>query len=97
MVSVVDATTGEPAWGVEWLPVTVGGRTVINMVNLTDKPVDVKIIRGEHVIYERMNAPADIRDVEPSLNAVDLLSLGGREKVKTLKPITPVLAEIGRK
>jgi hypothetical protein len=49
-LSVVDASTGKPAWGIEWLPTTVGTRVVINMVNLTGKPVDVKIFsNGEQV------------------------------------------------
>ena len=78
-VSVVDAKTGKPIWGVEWLPVKVNGRTVINMVNLLDKPVEVKITsRGKEIM------------------AKNLLSLGGQEKVRLLKPITPVLAEILR-
>lgn len=45
-VSVVDAQTGEPVWGVEWLSANVSGRTVINMVNLTDQPKDIKIVRA---------------------------------------------------
>lgn len=44
-VSVVDASTGKPVWGIEWVSVKVGGRTVINIVNVSDKPVDVKIQR----------------------------------------------------
>jgi len=44
-VSVVDARTGKPVWGVEWLAANVGGRTVINMVNLLEKDVAVKIMR----------------------------------------------------
>ncbi len=75
--SLVDAKTGEPIWGVEWLPVKVGGRTVINIVNLRGKPYDVKLLRA---------------GIE--IEAHDLLSLGGREKVTTLLPLTPVLAEV---
>jgi len=75
--SVVDATTGEPIWGVEWLPARVGGRTVINMINYTGSPIDVRILRA--------NKPVE---------AHDLLSLGGRERVSTLKSLTPVLAEL---
>ncbi len=70
----VDATTDEPVWGVEWLPTKVGGRTVINVVNLLRAPVHVRILRGNR-----------------TLAATDLLSLGGREQVGTLKPMTPVL------
>lgn len=44
-VRVVDAKTGKPVWGVEWLPAEVKGRTVINMINLSGKPVDVKVVR----------------------------------------------------
>jgi hypothetical protein len=72
---VVDAATGEAAWGVEWLPARVNGRTVINAVNLLREPVQVRILRGNR-----------------TLAATDLLSLGGREQVETLKPMTPVLA-----
>ena len=76
-VSVVDATTGEPVWGVEWLPVKVGKRTVINMVNLLSKPVEVKVVsKGKQIQVK------------------NLLSLGGVENVRILKPITPVLAEV---
>jgi hypothetical protein len=47
-VSVVDAKTGEPVWGVEWLPVKLKGRMVVNIVNLTDKPVTVKLtVKGK--------------------------------------------------
>lgn len=49
-VSVVDALTGEPAWGVEWLPVESGGRTVINMVNLTNEPAWVKVVSGDREV-----------------------------------------------
>ena len=72
---VVDAATGAAAWGVEWLPARVNGRTVINAVNLLREPVQVRILRGNR-----------------TLAATDLLSLGGRELVETLKPMTPVLA-----
>ncbi|MHB1456741.1 MAG: beta-galactosidase [Armatimonadota bacterium] len=44
-VSVVDASTGKPVWGIEWVSAKVGGRTVINIVNVSDKPVDVKVQR----------------------------------------------------
>lgn len=48
--SVVEARTGKPLWGVEWLPARISGRTVVNMVNLLDKPVDVKVLlRGKEV------------------------------------------------
>lgn len=43
-VSVVDGNTGEPVWGVEWLPTAVGKRTVVNIINLTDKPIGVKLV-----------------------------------------------------
>jgi len=76
-VSVVDADSGEPVWGVEWLPVDFEGRTVINMVNLLNKPVAVKILRNGRKVTAR-----------------DLLSLGGRRKVRTLEPITPVLTQL---
>ncbi len=43
--SVVDAKTGEPVWGLEWLPASVGGRTIINMLNYTHR-VEVKVLRS---------------------------------------------------
>ncbi len=45
---VVDDVTGEPIWGVEWLPAKVNGRMVINAVNLLRAPVQVKIIHAGH-------------------------------------------------
>jgi hypothetical protein len=77
LYSVVDAKTGEPIWGVEWLPAKVGGRTVINIANWRGKAYDVKVLR---------------QGVE--VDARDLLSLGGREKVTALKPISVILAEV---
>lgn len=48
--SVIDVATGKPAWGVEWLPAKVGKRIVINMTNLTDKPLTVRVhFRGKEV------------------------------------------------
>jgi hypothetical protein len=47
---VVDAATGEAAWGVEWLPTRVNGRTVINAVNLLCEPVQVRILRGNRTL-----------------------------------------------
>lgn len=52
-VSVVDAKTGRPVWGVEWLPAKVGGATIVNMVNLTSKPVDVTIVAGGKPVRAR--------------------------------------------
>jgi len=43
---LVDAATGEPVWGVEWLPVKLKGRTVINAVNLLSRPIQVSILKG---------------------------------------------------
>lgn len=49
-VSVIDAASGEPVWGVEWLPARVGGRTVINLANLGTEAVEVKVLlRGKEV------------------------------------------------
>lgn len=75
---LVNAGTGEPVWGVEWLPAKVRGKTVINAVNLLREPVRVKILRGQREIA-----------------AKDLLSLGGREEVGTLKPMVPALCQPG--
>jgi hypothetical protein len=77
---MVDASTDEPAWGVEWLPAKVDGRTVINAVNLRREPIHIKILRGGEAV-----------------TATDLLSLGGREQVETLRPMTPVLCAPGLK
>lgn len=78
-ISVVDAATEQPVWGVEWLPATLGKRVLVNMVNLTSKPIDVKILsQGKQV------------------QATNLLSRVGPEKVKRLTPVVPVLAEVGK-
>ncbi len=76
-VRVVDAQTGKPLWGVEWLAAQASGRTLVNVCNLRATPFQVKLVRN--------GKPIDARD---------LLSLGGREAVRTIKPITPVLAEV---
>jgi hypothetical protein len=47
---LVDSATGKAAWGVEWLPAKVGGRTVISAVNLTHNPVRIKILRGDRTV-----------------------------------------------
>lgn len=44
-IDVVDAKTGQPIWGVEWLPVKLNGRTIVNIVNFRGKPYDVKLMR----------------------------------------------------
>lgn len=76
-VRVVDAETGEPVWGVEWLPVQIGDRVIVNLVNLLNEPRQVKFtIRGQDV------------------PARDRLSFGGLKEVRTLEPVTPVLAEM---
>ncbi|MDH7482513.1 MAG: beta-galactosidase [Armatimonadota bacterium] len=89
-IRVVDASTNQPVWGVEWLPAKIGSRTVINMVNLLEKPVDVRIVSsGRQTTEDKPMSPR-------ILQARDLLSLGGQAKVRTLKPVTPVLAEVGQ-
>lgn len=77
---VVDAKTGEPIWGVEWLPARLNGRTVISLLNYTNTPHEIKILRRGIPVQAR-----------------DLLSLGGAEKVSTVKLLTPVLAEVDRR
>ena len=52
-VSVVDARTGKPVWGVEWLVAKDKGRSIINIINQLDKPVEVKIIRGDRRLMAR--------------------------------------------
>ena len=76
-ITLVDAKTGEPIWGVEWLPVTFRGKTIVNTINLRGKPYDVKLMKNGSRLWTR-----------------DLLSLTGQGKVTTLKPLTPVLAEV---
>lgn len=78
---VVDAATGKPAWGVEWLPATLDdGRAVINLVNLLGKPMEIRIEK-------------DSRPVE----AFDLLPRPApKTPVTTLEPLVPVLATIKR-
>jgi len=89
-VRVVDAKTGEPVWGVEWLAAKVGDRQLVNVVDLLSRPVNVKLISRRNVIYERLTAE------DPVLEAADLLSLGGKSKVETLLPMVPVLAQIAQ-
>lgn len=84
-VKAVDVKTGRPIWGVEWLPAQLGNRMVVNLVNLTTSPVEVKILATDG---SKSGAHARM------LRAIDLLSLGGRDQVRVLKPMTPVLAEI---
>jgi len=52
-VRLVDAATGGPVWGVEWLPAKVGGRTVVNMVDLRDRPMQVRIMRNGRSVKAR--------------------------------------------
>jgi hypothetical protein len=62
---------------VEWLPAKINGRTIINIVYVTSKQQDIKIMyKGKEV------------------HAKNLLSLGGREGVRILKPMVPVLTEV---
>ena len=89
-VRVVDAGTGQPVWGVEWLAGEIDGREIVNIIDLLNKPVSVNLISRRNVIYERTSAE------DPTLKAVDLLSLGGKSEVKALLPMTPVLAEVAR-
>lgn len=75
--SVIDVSKNAPAWGVEWLPAETGGKTVVNLINLLGKTIEVEIrFKGKPV------------------EAENLLSLGGREKVRRLEPLIPVLALI---
>jgi hypothetical protein len=76
-VRIVDAITGKPLWGLEWIPAKIGNRTVISIINLRNIDMNVKItVKGKRV------------------EARDLLSLGGRDLVRMIKPATPILAEI---
>ncbi len=51
--AVVDAKTGDPVWGVEWLPAKCGGRTIMNLISYNSKPVEVKILRNGKQITAR--------------------------------------------
>ena len=77
----------------EWLPAAVNGRTVINMVNLLDKPVEVKVMRAS--TPRRDEKPGPMHGGWHEVTARNLFSIGGLEKVRVLKSITPVLAEVG--
>lgn len=45
-LSLLDAATGRPVQGVEWLTATASSRMVVNMVNLSGKPVRIRIERA---------------------------------------------------
>lgn len=48
--SVIDVATGKPAWGIEWLVANVGGRTVLNLDNPSDRPITTRVLfRGKKV------------------------------------------------
>ena len=68
--SVVDAAAGNPMWGVEWLPAKLGTRTVINVVNLTDKPLDARILINGAPVGAKdllsLGGLADIGRLEPA-------------------------------
>ncbi len=74
---VVDAETGTPVWGVEWVTARHNDHELVNMVNLMNKTATVKVLR-----------------YGAAVDAVNLLSLGGKEQVRKLVPMEPVLAEI---
>lgn len=50
---MLDSATGQPVWGVEWLPAKAGGRTVINAVNLLRHPVQIKILHHNQTVAEK--------------------------------------------
>lgn len=68
-VAVTDARSGKPVWGVEWLPVRVGGKTVINMVDLRTIPFDVFVtVRGQAVPAHdllSLGGKSEIRRLKP--------------------------------
>ncbi|MCC6484615.1 MAG: beta-galactosidase [Armatimonadetes bacterium] len=74
--AVVDAESGQPIWGVEWLATRYQGKELLNIVNLHGQPHRIKIVRNGQPV-----------------EAKNLLSLGGKEPVGDLKPLTPVLTE----
>jgi hypothetical protein len=72
---------GKPVWGIEWLPVAFGDRTIFNAVNLTGEPRDVRIMRRTDAGWQQARG-------------MDLLSWTGPEEVRTLQPLRPVLARL---
>jgi len=68
-VRVVDAETGEPVWGVEWLPAKVGDRTIVNIVNLLNESREIKLmLRGETVNARDLlsfGGKREVRRLEP--------------------------------
>jgi len=71
--TVVDAKTNVPAWGVEWLPARIGGRTVISITNLRGTPFEIKVLHK--------GIPVEAKDLL-SLGARDKVSTA-----RTLSPI----------
>ena len=51
--TVVDAKTNEPAWGLEWLPARIGDRWVVNAINFTGTPIDIKILKAGQSVAAR--------------------------------------------
>lgn len=68
-VSVVSAATGNPVYGVEWLPVQVGGRTVVYVINLTNKAARVKLMADGRELHAvnllSLGGIEPVRRVEP--------------------------------
>lgn len=44
--AVVDAASGQPIWGVEWLATPYQGKTLLNIINLRGKPCQVKVLQN---------------------------------------------------
>lgn len=82
-VWVVDASTGEPTWGVEWLPAKVGRRTVVNIVNLRDALVEVKILRRGKPVEARnllsLGKNQPIKSLKPMVPALAQIATERRQ------------------
>lgn len=76
-VRVVDAVTGVPVWGVEYLPAKVNGRSIVYIINLSRKVQQVKVLR------DGREAPA--RDL------MSMGSLQRVDKLKPMVPVVAEL------
>ena len=76
----IDARTGEPAWGIEWLAVKHKGALLINAVNLTKQPIAVRFQKSG----------------KPTGGLADLFTGKRRRQPITLEPLVPALVRADR-
>ena len=74
-ISLIDTATQQLVWGVEWRVVRHDGHWLINAVNLTRKPVTVKLQRQDTT----------------AVNAIDLIGDDAAKSTWELSPLAPVL------